>query len=244
MLGVSGPQNPQQNLWGGNNSAQASPTNSSSAYTNSYNPSDPYSTIPYNTQGSNSGNNWASQAYGFYGQQPAATAVTNLGEYTYPLAMQEAQFAGQLEPTVQQGIQGIVNQANPAGLNADIAQYGNQAQETAGNNAREAGLMGAASGEGQGAIQGQQNQAFNQATAGTNQFAANVYNPQARMQQLQQSIQAALGGQQTQPAEALQLQSAQSELGQGQFNNQVNNQNASLWGNTLGQLGGFLGNFL
>lgn len=173
--------------------------------------------------------------YQSWGGNPLFSILASLGRYMAPLAGQQAQFAGQMEPGRESALQNFINQFSPQGQQAQVNAYSNQANENAGKAGQYAAMQGASQGLSPAYTAGNTASEFNQAANATNQYQAQINSPQYQ-QQILQSILGAYGQAQQNPA-LQQLLSLQPGI---QNQEQINAQSASQ-GGMLGGLGGIFG---
>ena len=173
--------------------------------------------------------------YQSWGGNPLFSILASLGRYMAPLAGQQAQFAGQMEPGRESALQNFINQFSPQGQQAQVNAYSNQANENAGKAGQYAAMQGASQGLSPAYTAGNTASEFNQAANATNQYQAQINSPQYQ-QQILQSILSAYGQAQQNPA-LQQILSLQPGI---QNQEQINAQSASQ-GGMLGGAGAILG---
>jgi len=127
---------------------------------------------------------------------PIINLLKALGVYQFPLAAQQATFAGQLEPQREQAIRGYLNWASPASQQAEVNQFGNQASQNANVGAMQAGALQRAQGLGTGYQAGNAQEAGQSAAQAKDQYQQQVSSPQYQQQLLQGLLGALSSGQQ------------------------------------------------
>lgn len=212
-------------------------TNQPKTYTD---PSNAYGS-PTGLIGSSGFNNWQKTYTNSVdsGNNPSGSITRDSATYLQPLLAQQLQYEGNLEPQRERAINDQIQALNPAGIQANINQFGNGAQEAAGNSARNLSLINGSQGIGSGVTSGQAANLFQNANNQTNQYANQVNSPQARAQQLSQMLQAVMGGM-TPNSLAQELSLAGPNANTAAFNNQVDQQKGALTNSIIGSLTGAL----
>jgi len=175
--------------------------------------------------------------YGSWSGNPLFSEIGSIGRYLGPLAGQQAQFAGQMEPLRQQAIQNYLNMMSPASQQAQINTYGNQAAQNANVGAMQSNAMQKAMGLGTGYQAGNIAAAGQSAANARNQYAQQVASPQYQ-QQLLQGMLGAIGQGQQMPMIQELLGMNSGLMNQEQLNN------ASAGSGVLGGLAGIAGAYL
>lgn len=175
------------------------------------------------------------------GKNTTAQMLQNTSAALYPELGQQIQYSTGLEGQRESAINDYINQMGPSGTAANVAAYGNGAQENAGTSARNAALEMGGQGEGSGAVGGATANMFNSAAGQTNAYNAQQNSPQARQQQLQGLLGGISAGQ-TSPALQQELSLYGPAQSTAQFNQQ--NQNQAFANSPLGQIGSLAGGAL
>jgi hypothetical protein len=181
--------------------------------------------------------------YGAYNEFGSMNPIINLlkalGVYQFPLAAQQATFAGGLEPQREQAISSYLNWASPASQQAQVNQFGNQARQNANVGAEESGALQRASGLGSGYQAGNDQAAGQAASQARNQYQQQVMSPEYQ-QQLLQSLLGGLQAGQSMPAQQSLLSLENPFLQQEQLT--LGSQSQNPFGGALGSiLGGLAG---
>jgi hypothetical protein len=218
LLGSKGLTFPQDNQ-GYVNNGEAAPMSSESANNPSYYQNNPLQ-------------------YGSWHGNPIFSELSSIGRYLGPLAGQQAQFAGQMEPLREQSIQNYLNMMSPASQQAQINTYGNQAAQNANVGAMQSNAMQNAMGLGTGYQAGNIAAAGQSAANARNQYAQQVASPQYQQQLLQGMLGAIGQGQQNPMIQDL-LGINSGVIAQEQSNN--SSAGPSIWSSLAGIAGAYAG---
>jgi hypothetical protein len=178
------------------------------------------------------------EGVGATGKNTDAQILQNVAGAESPLVGEQLNYGAGLEPQRESAINDYINSMGQSGVNAQIASYGNAAQENAGVASRNADLALGGQGAGQGAIAGTTGNLFGNAAQATNNYGAQENSPQAQQQRLAGTLSAIMGGMSS-PALQTEEQLYSPLESTAQFNQQ--NQNYANANSPLGSIGGLVG---
>lgn len=200
----------------------------------------PYGGNPWDTGGLG---DWEKQTHSPGGNRPSVLDLRQAGSYLSPLLGQQLQYEGQLEGSREGDINNLLQELSPSGIQSNINQFSQGAQEQAANAARTNTLLGAEQGYGSGVTAGQNAQFQNNAAMQTNNYANQMNNPQARAQFLSQAL-AVIMNAQNPGALGQQLSLAGEQTGANSAQAGIDNSKNSTLNALLGGVGGGVGTLI
>ena len=189
--------------------------------------------LPYMSAGNQAGTTGA-MYQNFNSETSIQDMRQKLLQGAYPGAAQQIAYGNQIEPQREQSLSQTIAMAQPGNAQASVAQFSNQAFQTAANQSRLNAVAQRQAGQGSGSVAGQQQGMINSAQNATNQYWQSLMSPQGQMSQQQQLQQLYAQAQQSPLLAQLLQGSGQQKQQQGSGSDPFSN----ALGSIVGDVGG------